>query len=165
MNTIDTDRIELNPKQALSIDRFILTQVIGIQAGIEHLFTLVFPATWVAEILRVDRSQILKLPFYDPSLVGIIDRGGQVTPLIAAAYCLKLQPSSVEKLMVVRLNEASDKLTNVGFIVDRLVGATTRQELPPDLFTTDRSGEMVMMRSTLVSPDIWRSQAQLPINI
>ena len=160
MNAIDPNLIDLDPKLTLPIDRFILTQVIGVQAEIEHLFTLIFPATWVAEILRIDRSQILKLPFYDPSLVGIIDRGGQIMPLIAAAYCLKSQPSLPEKLVVVRLNEASDKLSNVGFIVDRLIGATTRQELPPDLFNADRHGEMVMMKSTLVSPDIWRYQSQ-----
>jgi hypothetical protein len=48
--------------------RFILTQV-------EQL-TLVLPATWVTEIIRIDRSQILDLPFYDPLLVGIADRHG-----------------------------------------------------------------------------------------
>jgi chemotaxis signal transduction protein len=158
MNVIDVD---LNIEQILEIDRFILTQVIGTKAGVEQCFTLVFPATWVAEILRVDRSQILKLPFYHSSLIGVIDRGGQITPLIAAAHCLEVQPSLGGKLMVVRLNEANEELGNVGLIVDRLIGTTTRQELSPDLFTVDRAGEMVLMRSTLISPDIWQPQYKL----
>jgi hypothetical protein len=161
MNAIDVELTGLNTRQSLPIDRFILTQVIGTQAGIEQYFTLVFPAIWVAEILRIDRYQILKLPFYNPSLIGIIDRGGQITPLIAAAHCLESQPSLGEKLMVVRLNKANEKLGNVGLIVDRLIGTSTRQELPPDLFTTDRAGEMVMMKETLVPPNIWRPQDRL----
>jgi chemotaxis signal transduction protein len=158
MNVTDANLIEINNEQSLTIDRFILTQVIGTKAGIEQYFTLVFPAAWVVEILRIDRSQILKLPFYHSSLIGVIDRGGQITPLIAAAHCLEVQPSLGEKLMVVRLNEANEELGNVGLIVDRLIGTTTRQELPPDLFTVDLAGKMVLMRSTLVSPDIWRPQ-------
>jgi chemotaxis signal transduction protein len=158
MNAIDVDSIELNNEQSLPSDRFILTQVIGTQTGIEQHFTLVFPAIWVAEILRVDRSQILELPFYDRTLIGVIDRGGQITPLIAAAHCLKLQPSFGEKLMVVRLNEANAKLGNVGLIIDRLVGTTTRAQLPSDLFTTHRSAEMVIMRLELVPTNIWQPQ-------
>jgi hypothetical protein len=161
MNAIDVDFTESNTRQSLPIDRFILTQVIGIQAGIEQYFTLVFPGIWVAEILRIDRSQILELPFYDPLLIGIIDRGGQIIPLIAAAHCLEAQPSLGEKLMVVRLNKANEKLGNVGLIVDRLIGTSTRQELPPDLFSTDRAGEVVMMKETLVTPNIWRPQDRL----
>jgi chemotaxis signal transduction protein len=68
-------------------NRFILTQV--------ELLTLVFPATWVAEILRIDRSQILNLPFYDPLLVGIANYNGQITPLIAAARLLKIEDFSL----------------------------------------------------------------------
>jgi hypothetical protein len=161
MNVIDADKIDLSTGHSQPIDRFILTQVIGIKAGVEQYFTLVFPAVWVSEILRIDRSQILELPFYDRTLIGIIDRGGEITPLIAAAHCFEAQPSLGEKLMVVRLNEANEQLINVGLIVDRLIGTTTRQELPPDLFTADRSGEMIMMRATLVAPDIWRPQYKL----
>jgi chemotaxis signal transduction protein len=161
MNVTDANLIEINNEQSLTIDRFILTQVIGTKAGIEQYFTLVFPAAWVSEILRIDRSQILELPFYDRALIGIIDRGGQITPLIAAAQCLEVQSSLSEKLIVVRLNKANERLGNVGLIVDRLIGTTTRQELPPDLFTADRAGEMVMMRSTLVALDIWQPQYQL----
>jgi CheW-like domain len=132
-------------------DRFILTQVAGL--------TLVFPATWVAEIVRIDRSQILDLPFYDPLLVGIVNFNGRVTPLIAAGRLLAVAKLSLpERAIVVRLNETADRLGNVGFIVDRAIGSTTRAELPPEIFTSDRSGSLVMIQSQLVPANLWQPQ-------
>jgi CheW-like domain len=131
--------------------RFILTQV-------EQL-TLVFPATWVAEILRIDRTQILDLPFYDPLLVGIANSNGQITPLIAAARLLEIANFAIpERSIVVRLNQAAGELGNVGLIVDRAIGISMRAELPPDLFTSKRAGAMVMMRSHLVPTSLWQPQ-------
>lgn len=132
-------------------DRFILTQI--------EQQTLVFPAHWVAEILRIDRSQILDLPFYDSLLVGIANYNGQMTPLIAAARLLELPQFTVpEQVIVVRLNRAAGQLENVGMIVDRAVGSSTGSELPTDLFTTNRAGAMVMMHSALVPSSLWQPQ-------
>ena len=137
--------------QTLLAERFILTQI--------EQQTLVFPAIWVAEILRIDRSQILDLPFYDSLLVGIANYNGQITPLIAAAKLLALAPFVVpERLMVVRLNQAAGQLENVGIIVDRAIGSSTRAELAPELFTTNRSDAMVMMSSQLVPTSLWQPQ-------
>jgi chemotaxis signal transduction protein len=132
-------------------DRFILTQV--------DRQTLVFPATWVTEILRIDRSQILDLPFYDSLLVGIANYNGRMTPLIAAARLLEIENFVVpERVMVVRLNEAAGQLENVGIIVDRAIGSSTRSELSPELFTSKRAGEKVLMRSQLVPTSLWQPQ-------
>ena len=132
-------------------DRFILTQI--------EQQTLVFPAIWVAEILRIDRSQILDLPFYDALLVGIANYNGQMTPLIAAAKLLELEQYSVpEQVIVVRLNRSAGQLENVGIIVNRVVGSSTGSELPTDLLTTNRVGAMVMMHSGLVPTSLWRPQ-------
>jgi chemotaxis signal transduction protein len=132
-------------------NRSILTQV--------EQQTLVFPATWVSEILRVDRSQILDLPFYDSLLVGVANYNGQMTPLIAAARLLAVEQFSVpERVMVVRLSEAAGQLANVGIIVDRAIGSSMREQLPSDLFTTNRSGAMVMMHSQLVPASLWQPQ-------
>jgi chemotaxis signal transduction protein len=158
MNAIIADTTDLSTSQIQLVDRFILTQV----TGIENQFTLVFPATWVTEILRVDRDKILTLPFYNPLLMGIIDRDGEITPLISAARLLNLVPAYLsEKLIVVRLNKSHEMLGNMGLIVDRSIGTATRQELPPDLFSAHRAGDLVMMRSTLVPIDSWQPQYQL----
>ena len=151
MNTTINDFIPASTEQTSLADRFILTQV--------ERQTLVFPATWVAEILRIDRSQILNLPFYDSLLVGIVNYNGQMTPLIAAAKLLDLEQFVVpERVMLVRLTQAAGQLENVGIIVDRAVGSSTRAELPLELFTTNRSGAMAMMRSQLVPTSLWQPQ-------
>jgi chemotaxis signal transduction protein len=137
--------------QASLVNRFILTQV--------DRQTLVFPATWVTEILRIDRSQILDLPFYDSLLVGLANYNGRMTPLIAAARLLEVENFVVpERVMVVRLNEAAGPLENVGIIVDRAIGSSHRAELSPQLFTTNRAGEKVLMRSSLVPTSLWQPQ-------
>jgi hypothetical protein len=147
MNTTINNLTPITTEQTSLADRFILTQV--------ERHTLVFPA----EILRIDRSQILGLPFYESLLVGIANYNGLMTPLIAAARLLELNQFTVpERVMVVRLNQAAGQLENVGIIVDRAVGSSTRDELPSDLFITHSAHGMVMMRSSLVPTSLWQPQ-------
>ncbi len=151
MTTTINDLTPTIAEQTSLADRFILTQV--------ERQTLVFPATWVAEIVRIDRSQILSLPFYDSLLIGIANHNGQMTPLIAAAKLLDLAQFVVpERIVVVRLNQAAGQLENVGIIVDRAIGTNQREELPTDLFTDHRDGSMVMMQSYLVPANLWQPQ-------
>jgi chemotaxis signal transduction protein len=151
MTTTTNALIPVSTEQTSLADRFILTQV--------ERHTLVFPATWVAEIVRIDRSQILGLPFYDSLLVGIANYNGLMTPLIAAARLLELKQFTVpERIMVMRLNQAAGQLENVGIIVDRAIGSSTRDELPSDLFSTNNAIGMVMMQSALVPTSLWQPQ-------
>jgi chemotaxis signal transduction protein len=139
--------------QTVLADRFISTQV--------ERFTLVFPAVWVAEIVRLDRSQILDLPFYDPLLLGIVNHNAQITPLIAAARLLEtIEPFSLkEKLMVVRLNQSAGSLANIGVVVDRSIGSYTRQELPPELFEPNEiDSNILLMRPELIPANLWQPQ-------
>ncbi len=148
MTTAIDNLIPTSAEQTALVDRFILTQV--------ERQTLVFPATWVAEILRIEKSQILDLPFYDSLLVGVVNHNGQIIPLIIGARLLKLEHSLPERLIVVRLNENATRLENVGIIVDRAIGSSTRDQLPSELFITNDADDMVMMRSLLVSIRLWQ---------
>ena len=139
--------------QTVLADRFILTQV--------ERFTLVFPAVWVAEILRLDQSQILDLPFYDPLMVGIVNHNGRITPLVAAARLLQVASFTLpERLLVVRLNQTAGSLANIGLIVDRAISSSTRDKLPADLFATapTTTAEMLLMRPELIPTGIWQPQ-------
>lgn len=149
VNTVNLNLQEVSTESSLA-NRFMLAKV--------EQFTVVFPATWVTEIMRIDRSQILDLPFYDPLLLGIADRNGRLIPLIATDRLLEAAPRSLpERLVVVLLEDRGDReLGNVGLVVDRAIGSSTRQELPPELFTNHRSGSMVMMRSSLVPTNLWQ---------
>ncbi len=150
MTTTIDNPISTSVEQTSLTDRFILTQV--------ERQTLVFPATWVAEIMRIEKSQILDLPFYDPLLLGIANYNGQITPLIVGARLLQLEHSLSERLIVVRLNETANRLGNVGIIVDRAIGSITSDDLPPELFTANSAEAMVMMRSQLVPTSLWQPQ-------
>jgi CheW-like domain len=144
--------------QTVLADRFILTGVDSPQERLRQQFTLVFPAVWVAEIVRIDRDQILDLPFYDPLLTGIIHHDGQIVPLIAAARLLKVEKFALrERLIVVKLNQAFGNLANIGLVVDRVIGTSNREELDPELFTTPiTASEMLMMRPDLIPTDLWQ---------
>jgi chemotaxis signal transduction protein len=151
MTTTVNDLIPVSTEQASLADRFILTQI--------EQQTLVFPATWVAEIMRIEKSQILDLPFYDSLLLGIANYNGQITPLIIGARLLQIEDFLLpERLVVVRLNDAANRLGNVGIIVDRAIGSSTRDQLPRELFITNNTDDMVMMRSLLVPIRLWQPQ-------
>jgi chemotaxis signal transduction protein len=155
MTAITTDRASDVTPQTTLADRFILT-------GVAHL-TLVFPAVWVAEILRIERSQILDLPFYNPLLVGIVNHGGLVTPLIAATRLLDVDSSTLpERLLVVRLDRTAGNLANVGIIVDRAIGSSNRDELPPSLFESGSDDtQMRLISPETIPPDLWQPRRWL----
>jgi chemotaxis signal transduction protein len=151
------------PAQATLSERFILVQV--------QSFNLVIPAAWVAEIFRIEKPQILPLPFYNPLLVGITHHGGRVLPLLSAHHLLKTASASLqENTMVVKLNDAAGTLAHVGLVVDRTLGSQTRTELPPTLFSNSPSTEalnpasepMILLRSEWVSSDVWQPLCWLP---
>lgn len=151
MTAIAINRIESNSEQSLLVDRFILTQVAN--------KIVVFPATWVGEVLRIDRAFVLNLPFYNQLVAGIVDRNGQTIPLVNTASLLKLEQLNLpERFVVVKLDRAEDGLTNVGLIVDRLVGNITRAELSSELFTTHNSGGMILIQSHIFPTNLWHFQ-------
>jgi hypothetical protein len=141
-------------------DRYILTQV--------GQCTLVFPAAWVAEIARIERSQVLELPFYDPILTGIVHRNGNIVPLVSAQRLLQLNPTALqETFMIVRLNEAIGNLANLGLMIDRAIGSSTRPELPPSLFESPRTNfpataEMILIDPEWLTPELWQPQRWIP---
>lgn len=110
-------------------DRYILTHV-GQQQ-------LLFPSEWVAEILLVDRSQILVLPFYDPSFLGIVHYPGQMILLVAIGQILAEATVMRETLSVVQLSAAADRLAGVGIVVDRASDHQLRDQISPALFDPD----------------------------
>lgn len=113
---------------ASTADRYILTQV-GAQQ-------LVFAADWVAEILLLERSQILMLPFYDPSLLGVVHHHGQVMPLVSMWQILENAAAPMrETLSVVQLGAAAGRLAGVGIVVDRASDNRSRHQFPATLFS------------------------------
>jgi chemotaxis signal transduction protein len=109
--------------------------------------------------MRLERSQILDLPFYDPMLLGVTHHNGNVLPLISAHRLLKIPQFTLREIStVVRLNDTADRLANVGVVVDRVNGSSSQQELPPALFDAKDSDATVLINSELLPSQLWHPQ-------
>ncbi|MGQ9865970.1 MAG: chemotaxis protein CheW [Pseudanabaenaceae cyanobacterium] len=119
--------------------------------------TLAFADTLVAEILLVERSYILPLPFYGSPVLGVINHQGGGVPLVSLRRALD-DPAAIlpEKLTVVRLTElAPAGLAGMGVVVDRLVGSVAREEWPPLATATYVLAESVLAQ---LKPSLWVPQ-------
>jgi chemotaxis signal transduction protein len=108
--------------------RYILT-LVGNQQ-------LVFPAHWVAEIILIQRSQILNLPFYNSLLLGVIHHQGSIIPLVSIQLLNKVEKDQIvpqqriqEKLTAIRLSQVVGELSGVGLIVEQVIGSISYEQL------------------------------------
>jgi chemotaxis signal transduction protein len=138
--------------------RFIL-------AGIGQL-KIVFPSSVVADISIIERSQILRLPFYDPRIWGIIHRSGQIMPLVSLRQFFGIPTELMaERLTIMRLNPVMGDLAGVGLIVDTTLGTSSINELPPDLFSSETLAEsprsdskMRLFQPEILGDRLWQPQ-------
>jgi hypothetical protein len=98
----------------------------------ERLIT--FPDTLVAEILILERGNILPLPFYDEAIIGVVHHQASVMPLLMLKTMLEDQRSLItESLTVVRLSQivadlVGYQLGGAGIVIDRVIGSITVDE-------------------------------------
>lgn len=121
---IETNSFSLQSFQ----NRYILTQVGHQKIG--------FPSQWVAEIMLIERSQILHLPFYDSMLLGVVHHQSSIIPLVTLQFT---NPTSQDRpiqrqriqetLTAIRLSQSVTKLSDVGLIVDRVIGSISHEQL------------------------------------
>lgn len=133
--------------------RFILTQL--------NEITLVFPAAIVAEIIIIEKEQILSLPFYNPAVMGCFYCNGRIVPLVSLHQIMGVKMINTKKLTVVSLNEKAGKqVTGIGLVVERIIGSQNQEQLPPNLFNTDQesSRKMRLFRPEIINSEIWQPQ-------
>lgn len=140
-------------------ERYILTHV-GTQQ-------LAFPAQWVAEILLVERSQILVLPFYDPMLLGVMHHHGQVVPLLSIWQALAGGTAPTrETLCVVQLGQHAGRLSGIGVVVDRASDTRSGDALldPNRLQSEVIAPESIQFfQPQLLSDSLWKPQRWQPL--
>jgi chemotaxis signal transduction protein len=135
---LEPDPFEPDPFEPdpLSAETYLLTAV-GTQA-------LAFPAAWISEILVVEPTQILAVPFYMPAVIGLFNHHGKVVPLISAQEVLALnltdrltdreptlaQDRAYGALSAVCLNSQIASLAGISIVVDRVLHSCERQQLP-----------------------------------
>ena len=150
-SSIDTNMGSLS-SQFLQ-NRYILTFV-GEQQ-------LAFPSQWVAEIILVERSRVLPLPFYSPMFLGVVHHQSDIVPLISSYAVLPetlnqpLQGSLMkETLSVIRLGTSVGKLAGVGLVVERVAGSVSEAQISASESTIRRL-ELQDMPNQVWRPQRW----------
>jgi chemotaxis signal transduction protein len=144
---------------AIETQRFLLAQI-------EQL-KLIVSSGLVAEIMLIERSQILPLPFYNPVILGCLHHAGQIVPLIATDRQLGIRTTTPtrEILTVVRLSQSAEHLAGVGLLVDKVLGSQSGDRLPAEIFDSDvyfpaieGDAPMKLFHPQLISRDIFIPQ-------
>lgn len=99
--------------------------------GIVGAKKVAFAANLVRDILTFERSQILVLPFYDSTCLGVIHKQNEIIPLISPKKILGITTSTLLKstLTAIRLNDLTSELSGVGLVVDRMEKSVMAEEL------------------------------------
>lgn len=110
--------------------RYVLT-------GLGHQ-TLVFPDVMVAEIMLVDRSYLLNIPFFGSAILGVIQQQGNIIPLVSLRRALGEQNVLIpEKITVIRLSDFADDLTDelvgTGLVVDKVLSSVSAEQYTASL--------------------------------
>lgn len=117
---------------------------------------LAFPATEIAEVILVDRSQVLSLPFYQPGLLGVVHIQGQLVPLVTLQVLLEGASGVTREVFnAVQLN-ASSQLAGVALVIDQLVGNCTADQLAQDSTIEPFNPE-------IVPADLWQPRRWIPL--
>ena len=140
-------------------NRYILTAV-GDQQ-------LAFPSQWVAEILLVERSRVLTLPFYGPMLLGVVHHQSAIVPLISSQVVLPEKSSQTvpgslmkETLSVILLGASAGKHAGVGLVVERVVGSASEDQISASESTIQQF-DLAAMPNQVWQPQRWSSSAAI----
>jgi chemotaxis signal transduction protein len=159
MNVAESSELSLASSSG-SAQRFLLVRL--------EAETLVLPSDTVSEILPIERSRILQLPFYPPAVIGCVHQAGKLVLVVSLRQMLYQRPEpNREILTVIRFSELAGNLAGVGLAIDRVLSAQDRSELPADLFDAgDRSLPAVpgdsplrLFRSEMLTPNLWQPQS------
>lgn len=145
---VETDSFSFKSFQG----RYILTQVGHQKIG--------FPSQWVEEIILIERSQILNLPFYDFRLLGVVHHQGSIIPLVTlqVGNPVSQRPRIQETLTAIRLSQLVSELSGVGLIVDQVIGSISQEQLSANEQTVTESSnpQIEVFQPTRISPSIWQ---------
>jgi chemotaxis signal transduction protein len=143
-------------------DRYILTQV-GDQQ-------IAFPSVCVAEVLLIERSQILALPFYDAAILGVVHQHGRIVPLVEIQRLFRKTSGLMrETVNVVQLSQEMEHLAGIGIVVDQVLDNRSRGQLSDEAFELAASvaapvasavvaGSIQLFRPELLSDRLWMPQ-------
>jgi chemotaxis signal transduction protein len=94
--------------------------------------TFAFSHNWVTDILLLPQAQILALPFYPATILGVIHHQGMALPVVLGQKLLNPEDSRAtalpETLTILRLNAtvlSAQTGSGIGLVVDQIMGQQT----------------------------------------
>jgi len=138
-------------------DRYVLTQVGDQQFA--------FPSVCVAEILLIERSQILGLPFYDAAILGVVHNHGRIVPLVELKRLFKKTSGLMrETVNVVQLSQDMEHLAGIGIVVDKVLDGRSQEQVSDEAFSLASSASsppeasVQLFHRELLSDRLWMPQ-------
>jgi chemotaxis signal transduction protein len=121
--------------------------------------SLVCPDVFVAEIMIVDRSELLFMPFFDSSILGLVHQQGVIVPLISLKQALLGNRVLVpEKITVVRLSDELEAIAGAGLVVDRVIGSISADQFENMQVGESKQTEYMRLESLItLLPSLERS--------
>lgn len=144
------------PLNALpAYDRYVLV-------GLGNL-SLVCPDVFVAEIMIVDRSELLPMPFFDLSILGLVHQQGAIVPLISLKRALLGSKVLIpEKITVVKLSEEIESIAGAGLVVDRVISTISDQQYETLIGDTESESMRLESLLPLLGEKVWNPQRWHP---
>jgi chemotaxis signal transduction protein len=152
-------QLSLSSTLSLGAQSYLLTEV--------DTQMLAFPASWIAEILVVERTQILKVPFYTPAVIGLFHHQSKVVPLISAHQVLAFKfpqeqahspsyGSAYGSLAVVCLNSKVASLAGISIAVDRVLHSCSPQALAEIAEQNPEASPVQVFEADFIPEAVWQ---------
>lgn len=115
---------------------------------------IAFLSELVSEIIVIEKRQILNLPMYDRTLLGIVHHQGNIVPLIISNFQYQTVESKLlkETLIAIRLGRLAKNLEGVGVIVDLILGSISKEQI------SQPESKIQIWQPENIEPQIWQAK-------
>lgn len=120
---------------------------------------LYIPDAYVSEVVMVDRTYVLPMPFYHPALLGVAPHQGKLLPLLLLRRALGDTNALVPETLVVVLLSMSSRLAGAALVVDRVLGSVAQEPRQADAISIDQV--CAQLPRLLWQPQRWYQRAQV----
>jgi chemotaxis signal transduction protein len=141
-----------------------------VMVGLGNL-NLVCPDIFVAEIIIVERSELLPIPFFERAILGLVHHQGLIVPLVSLKRALLEDKVLVpERITVVRLSDEIEAIAGAGLVVDRVISSISSEQYEQMQVASAKSNLVEYMRlesllpylgQTVWAPQRWYSSVSI----
>jgi chemotaxis signal transduction protein len=120
---------------------------------------LYIPDAYVSEVVMVDRTYVLPMPFYHTAVLGVAPHQGSLLPLLLLRRALGDTNALVPETLVVVFLSVSAPLAGAALVVDRVLGSVSQMPEQPEAVSMDEV--CAQLPKLLWQPQRWYQRAQV----